>query len=159
MKVIDRPVSAVQFGVLTGIEMATAVLIYLPIAHLAGKTTKKPFVVVTFAFFALFPLVLMYCRSFGWLVAAFILRGLKEFGEPARKALIMDLAPKDRMARMFGTYYLVRDVIVSVGAFGGSILWQISPQINLTVAFLFGLLGTALLALTKWQEPRSVSPE
>jgi MFS family permease len=159
MKVIDHPVSAVQFGVLTGIEMATAVLIYLPVAHLAGKTTKKPFVVVTFAFFAAFPLALTYCRSFGWLVAAFILRGLKEFGEPARKALIMDLAPKDRMARMFGTYYLARDVVVSVAAFGGAILWEISPQTNLTVAFFFGLLGTALLALTRWQEPCSVSPE
>jgi hypothetical protein len=32
----------------------------------------------------------MYSRSFEWLVLAFILRGLKKFGEPTRKALIME---------------------------------------------------------------------
>jgi MFS family permease len=147
MKVIERPVSAVEFGFLTAIEMATALLIYLPVAFLADRSTKKPFVVTTFAFFTLFPPVLMYCRSFAWLVPAFILRGLKEFGEPTRKALIMDLAPPDCRARMFGTYYLVRDVFVSIAALGGAVLWQMSPQTNFMVAFLFGALGTVGLAL------------
>jgi hypothetical protein len=30
------------------------------------------------------------------MTVAFIIRGLKEFGEPTRKALIMDLAPEDQ---------------------------------------------------------------
>ena len=67
---------------------------------------------------------------------------MKEFGEPTRKALIMDLAPKDREAGMFGLYYLLRDVVVSVAAFGGAFLWQISPAVNLLTACGFGLLGT-----------------
>ena len=142
MKVIENPVSAVQFGLLTSIEMATAVLVYIPVGYLADKTTKKPFVVITFAFFTLFPLVLMYCRSLDWLIAAFILRGLKEFGEPTRKALIMDLAPDQCKAGMFGLYYLLRDVVVAFAAFGGAFLWQISPETNFFVAFIFGVLGT-----------------
>ena len=77
---------------------------------------------------------------------AFILRGLKEFGEPTRKALIMDLAPEDRKAAMFGLYYLLRDVIVSVAAFGGAFLWQIGPQVNFMAAFGFGVIGTILFA-------------
>jgi MFS family permease len=142
MKTIARPVSAFQFGILTSIEMATAVLVYIPVAHLADKTTKKPFVVATFVFFALFPLALLFCQSFGWLVAAFVLRGLKEFGEPTRKALILDLAPETCKAGMYGLYYLMRDVCVSVAAFGGAFLWQISPTTNFIVAFLFGVAGT-----------------
>jgi MFS family permease len=142
MKTIARPVSAFQFGILTSIEMATAVLVYIPVAHLADKTTKKPFVVATFVFFALFPLALLFCQSFGWLVAAFVLRGLKEFGEPTRKALILDLAPETCKAGMYGLYYLIRDVCVSVAAFGGAFLWQISPTTNFIVAFLFGVAGT-----------------
>jgi MFS family permease len=142
MKTIARPVSAFQFGILTSIEMATAVLVYIPVAHLADKTTKKPFVVATFVFFALFPLALLFCQSFGWLVAAFVLRGLKEFGEPTRKALILDLAPEPCKAGMYGLYYLIRDVCVSVAAFGGAFLWQISPTTNFIVAFLFGVAGT-----------------
>ena len=141
------PVSALQFGLLRSIEMATAILVYIPVAYLADRGQKKPYVVATFVFFSLFPLVLLFSRSFAILVLAFVLRGLKEFGEPTRKALIMDLAPEDRKAGMFGLYYLVRDVIVSVAAFGGAWLWSIGPRVNLLVAFGFGIAGTIWFAL------------
>jgi MFS family permease len=147
MKTISSPVSALQFGILTSIEMATAVLVYVPVAYLADKTTKKPFVVMTFVFFTLFPLTLLFCHSFNWLVLAFILRGFKEFGEPTRKALIMDLAPENCKAGMFGLYYLMRDVFVSIAAFGGAFLWLISPTTNFLVAFSFGVIGTFGFAL------------
>jgi MFS family permease len=147
MKVISAPVSAFQFGLLTSIEMATAVLVYIPVAYLVDRSTKKPFVLMTFVFFTLFPLVLLYCRSLEWLIVAFILRGLKEFGEPTRKALIMDLSPDSCKAGMFGLYYLIRDVIVAVAAFGGAFLWQISPQVNLITAFGFGILGSVGFAV------------
>ena len=122
------PVTAIQFGLLRSIEMATAVLVYVPVAYLADRGHKKPFVVMTFVFFTLFPLMLYFSNSFWMLVVAFVLRGLKEFGEPTRKALIMDLAPEDRKAGVFGLYYLIRDVVVSVAAFGGAFLWQHSPD-------------------------------
>jgi len=141
------PVSALRFGVLRTVEMATAVAVYIPVAYFADRSHKKPFVVMTFGFFTLFPLLLLYSRSFEMLVVAFVLRGLKEFGEPTRKALIMDLAPKDRKAGVFGLYYLIRDVIVSLAAFGGAFLWQISPRTNLISAFAFGALGTLWFAL------------
>jgi hypothetical protein len=81
------------------------------------------------------------------LVLAFIIRGLKEFGEPTRKALIMDLAPEDKKALTFGVYYLIRDVIVSVAAFGGAFLWNISPQVNFLTAFAFGVIGMVFFAV------------
>jgi MFS family permease len=136
------PVSAVQFGLLRTVEMATAILIYVPVAYLADRGRKKPFVAMTFVFFTLFPVVLYFSHSFWALMAAFVLRGLKEFGEPTRKALIMDLAPEDRKAGMFGLYYLIRDVVVSVAAFGGAWLWQLAPEANLLAATVFGALGT-----------------
>ncbi len=147
MKSVAQPVTAFQFGVLTTIEMATAVLVYIPVAWLADRTTKKPFVALTFVFFTLFPLSLLFCHSFPALAAAFVLRGLKEFGEPTRKALIMDLAPEGRKAAMFGLYYLLRDVVVSVAAFGGAWLWIVSPAANFLTAFGFGLAGTAWFIL------------
>ena len=142
MKVITAPVSALQFGLLTTVEMATAVLVYIPVAYLADRSTKKPFVLMTFVFFTLFPLALLFSRSFEWLMMAFILRGLKEFGEPTRKSLIMDLAPDSCKAGMFGLYYLIRDIFVSFAALGGAFLWQISPEANLITAFVFGIIGT-----------------
>lgn len=135
-------ITPVQFGVLTALEMTTAALIYLPVARFADCGAKKPFVVITFIFFTTFPLVLLFSRSFPMLVVAFVLRGLKEFGEPTRKSLILDLAPADARAGTFGLYYLIRDVIVALAAFGGAWLWQLSPTVNLLTATAFGALGT-----------------
>ncbi|HEX9676174.1 MAG TPA: MFS transporter [Anaerolineales bacterium] len=131
-------ITPLQFGWLTAIEMATAVLIYIPVAYLADRSTKKPFVLITFVFFTLFPLVLLVSRSFEAMVGAFVLRGLKEFGEPTRKALIMDLAPEGRKAGAFGLYYLLRDVVVSLAAFGGAFLWDASAAERLTGALGVG---------------------
>ncbi|HNX00698.1 MAG TPA: MFS transporter [Candidatus Cloacimonadota bacterium] len=135
-------ISSVQFGLLTAVEMVTSMLIYIPVAYLADKSSKKPYIVITFINFTLFPLVMIFSKTFGILVLAFILRGLKEFGEPTRKALIMDLAPEGKKAGMFGLYYLIRDVLVSVAAFGGAWFWNIKPELNFLIAFIFGLLGT-----------------
>jgi MFS family permease len=148
VQVIARPVTPFQFGLLTAVEMATAMLIYIPVAHFADQGNKKPFVVITFVFFTLFPLVLLFSQSFLLLVGAFVIRGLKEFGEPTRKALIMDLAPEGRKAATFGLYYLCRDVVVSGAAFGGAFLWMVSPRLNLLAAAGFGVLGTVWFA---WQ--------
>ncbi len=135
-------ITATQFGLLTAIEMLTAVLVYIPVAWLADRSTKKPFVVITFFNFTLFPLIILLSHSFWMMVLAFVIRGLKEFGEPTRKALIMDLAPDGKKAGMFGLYYLSRDIIVSAAAFGGAFLWEISPQVNFLMAFACGLAGT-----------------
>jgi MFS family permease len=143
---IAAPTTEFQFGWLSAIEQITAVLCYIPVAHYADRLGKKRFVLATFVFFTLFPVVLLFSRSLTPLIAAFVVRGLKEFGEPTRKALILDLAPDDRKAGMFGLYYLVRDVIVSLAAFGGALLWAVSPTVNLLAAFGFGVAGTMWFA-------------
>ncbi len=134
--------SAYWFGILSVVENITAMLIYFPVARMADQFGKKPFVAITFGFFALFPLALLFSHSLALLFPVFVLRGLKEFGEPTRKALIMDLSPEDRKAAMFGLYYLIRDTIVAFAAFGGCLLWLISPSVNLLTAFVFGVIGT-----------------
>lgn len=143
----ERGLTAAQFGTLTAIEMVTAMLVYIPVAAMADRYGKKPFVLMTFGFFTAFPLALLFCRSFLSFALAFVLRGLKEFGEPTRKALIMDLAPEGAKASTFGTYYLVRDVIVSGAALASATLWNIAPAVNFLTAFGFGVAGTLLFAL------------
>ncbi len=147
MKTVAHPVTAVQFGLLTSIEMVTALLVYIPVAYFADKSGKKPFVLITFGFFTLFPLALLFCQSFALLVPAFILRGFKEFGEPTRKMLIMELAPEDCKAAVFGLYYMLRDAFVTLAALGGGFLWLISPTANFITAFIFGLAGTIGFAI------------
>ena len=150
----NKGLNAAQFGVLTAIEMVTAMLIYVPVAYLADRGTRKPYIAITFFNFTMFPLVLSFCGTYTAFIFAFILRGLKEFGEPTRKAMILDLAPDNAKASTFGTYYLIRDVIVSLAAFGGAFLWQRSPQLNFYVATAFGVLGTAYFILRVKPSPQ-----
>jgi len=144
-------VNGTEFGILTAIEMVTAILCYIPVARMTEHAGKKPFVLITFVNFALFPVVLYFSRSFAMLVVAFIVRGLKEFGEPTRKALILQLAPEDRKAAAFGTYYLFRDSIIALAAAAGALLWSLGPAVNLWCAFGFGVLG----ALWFWRFGKS----
>lgn len=131
-----------EFGLLTTIEMATAMLCFVPVAYVSDRYGREPFVVLTFVFFTLFPLFLLGSHSFGWLAAAFVIRGLKEFGEPARKALIIQYSAGPRQGQLVGAYYLARDLTVTPGALLGAWLWKLGPRVNFWGAFLFGVGGT-----------------
>jgi MFS family permease len=135
-------VSAQQYGLLVACEMVAAMLCYIPVAHLADKYGRRPFVLITFGFFTLFPLTLLAAHNFALLIPAFFVRGLKEFGEPARKALIIGEAAPELRARTYGAYYLIRDCTVTTGSFLGAWLWHISPQANFIGASVCGGLGT-----------------
>ena len=150
-------ISAGQFGVLTAIEMIVATLIYIPVARFSDRTERKPFVVVTFLFFTLFPILLFFSHSWGMLILAFVVRGLKEFGEPTRKALIVDLSIDAAKARTVGVYYFVRDTLAAVAALLGGALWYLSPGINLWTAAVFGMIGT-ILFLTFPTQKETPSP-
>jgi MFS family permease len=134
--------NAEQYGWLVAIEMITAMLCYIPVAHLADKHGQRPFVLATFVFFTLFPLTLLWADTFASLGVAFVVRGMKEFGEPARKALIIAQASAELRARTYGAYYLIRDCLVTSGSFLGAWLWSVSPKANFIGAALCGVLGT-----------------
>jgi MFS family permease len=136
-------VTAQQFGYLVTFEMVTAMFCYIPVGHLADKYGRRPFVLITFVFFTLFPVTLLWAHDFRWLALAFVVRGLKEFGEPARKALIIGEAAPELRARTYGAYYLIRDCVVTTGSFLGAWLWSVSPQANFIGAAICGALGTA----------------
>jgi len=135
-------VSPARFGLLTSVLMATAIASYVPAASLAGRAEKKPFVILTYVFFTLFPLAVLVSKSFGALVAAFVIGGLREIGEPARKALIVDLASPAARGRTVGTYYAIRGFAVAGAAAVGGFLWTIRPAWTFLAAGALGVAGT-----------------
>jgi len=145
-------VSAIDFGVAVAVQSLTAILVYIPAAKIAEQTGKKPFVIATFVAFAFFPLAIVWSTSFPWLLAAFVVGGLREVGEPARKALIIDLAEPALRARVVGLYYLGRSVAIAPAAFIGGLLWKISPVIPFYVAAAIGAIGVIVFALTVREE-------
>jgi MFS family permease len=131
-----------EVGVLTAVEMLAATLSILPASYFADRYGRERFVIVTFIMFTLFPISLLVSRSFSALVIAFAIRGFKEFGDTARKALIIDYCESQRRGQMVGAYYLVRDLIVSAAAILGAYLWKLGAGLNFLGAAVFGIIGT-----------------
>ena len=140
--------SASRYGTLIAIQMVTSILVYIPAGKIADRVGRKPFVIVTFICFALFPLVVILASNFALLVLAFIIGGLREIGEPARKAMIVDFSRDDLRARSVGLYYLVRSLSITPAAAIGGLLWKINPAAPFITASAIGLLGTIVFATT-----------
>src|SRR5262249_47357836 len=135
-------VSAKEVGVLTTVEMLAATLCIIPASHYADRYGREPFVIATFIMFTLFPISLMVSRTFPALLVAFAIRGFKEFGDTSRKALIIGYCDPGRYGQTIGTYYLVRDMIVSAAAILGAYLWSQGAALNFMVAAALGIAGT-----------------
>ncbi len=140
--------SSVRYGALIAIQMTTSILVYIPAGKIADRVGRKPFVLLTFVSFALFPLTVVIASSFSLLVLAFIIGGLREIGEPARKAMIVDFAVADVRARSVGLYYLVRSLSITPAAAIGGLLWKISPEVPFVTAAVIGIVGTIVFAMT-----------
>jgi MFS family permease len=140
--------SARYFGALIAVQMITSIVVYIPAGKIADRFGRKPFVILTFICFALFPLCIVLASNPALLVLAFVVGGLREIGEPARKAMIVDFAKADLRARSVGLYYLVRSLSITPAAAIGGLLWKLSPQVPFFTATAIGLIATIVFALT-----------
>ncbi len=134
--------SAPAYGALYAIQMATAITLYLPAGKIADRTGRRLLVALTFMFFALHPLAVRIAHSFVALVGAFVVGGLREIGEPARKSVIVDHLDASQRGRAVGVYYTIRNLLVVPGGAIGGLLWRIKPAITLETAFAIGAVGT-----------------
>ena len=143
-----RQVSVKRYGALIAIQMITSILVYIPASKIADRIGRKPFVIATFLGFAIYPVAIVLAPGFGFLVVAFIIGGLREIGEPARKAMIVDFAHENVRARSVGLYYLLRSLSITPAAAIGGLLWQISPSVPFFTAGIIGIVGTLVFAAT-----------
>jgi MFS family permease len=143
-----RGLSPARYGALVAIQMVSSMLVYLPAARIADRIGRKPFVIMTFSCFALFPVAVVLAPDFPLMIVAFIIGGLREIGEPSRKAMIVDFAEPHLRARTVGLYYLIRSLSITPAAAIGGLLWKISPQTPFFVAGVIGVVGTLVFAAT-----------
>ncbi len=142
------------YGVLYAIQMTVAIALYLPVGKLADMTGRRPLVALTFLWFALFPLAVRLSHTMAALVGAFIVGGLKEMGEPARKSLIVDLSVESHRARAVGVYYGIRNLLVVPAATVGGLLWRKSPASTMQTACVVGLIGVVFFLMASKGEAR-----
>jgi len=137
-----------QYGALIAIQLMTSILIYVPSGKIAERVGRKPLVIATFLCFAFYPVAVVLTHDFTGLVFAFILGGLREIGEPSRKAMIVGFAQQRLRARTVGLYYLVRSLSITPASLIGGLLWKVRPETPFLTAGIMGFIGTLLFALT-----------
>lgn len=152
--------AALYQSVLLTIQSVTSMILYIVVGPLASREglAKKPYINLTFIFFALFPLSLLLGLALGpiGLAVAFVIGGLREIGEPARKAMIADLVPHDVRTQAIGIYWSARSAAVMLASPIGAILWiagdrmhpGAGPILTFTAAGAVGLIGAAVFYVT-----------
>lgn len=145
MNVLGR--SAFEVGILVAIQKSATMVGYIPSAWLADRYGRKPFVIASFLCNSLFPLLLVLAFNFTTLAIAFMISGFKHVGEPARKAMVVDLAEQDYRGRTVGFYHFIRSVAIAPAALVGGLLWTVNLKGALIAASCIGLFGTGLFIL------------
>jgi len=144
-------------GWLLALMATTALVTYIPIAKWVDRSpSPRPFIGATFLFFSLFPICLVLlpraAASAGLPVMAalavtYVLNGLRELGEPARKALITTGFHPDVRARAVGIYWGVRSFAFFPAPIVAALLWsRIGPDATFLIGGAIGLVGTAIYA-------------
>jgi MFS family permease len=129
------------FGLLYAVQQAVAIVFYLPGGRLADLAGRRWVIAMTFLFFAAFPLAVRLAAGNSQLLLAFVAGGLKEIGEPARKSLILDLAPAARRGATVGVYYAIRNALVVPAGLAGGLLWQYDRALPLEAAAAVCVVG------------------
>ncbi len=145
---------------LMSLMATTALATYIPVAKWVDRSSSpRPFIGVTFLLFSLFPICLVLLPRaaaatglpvMAGFVLAYIINGLRELGEPARKALITTgFAPEIR-ARAVGIYWGVRSFAFFPAPIVAALLWwRIGPDATFLIGGGIGLAGTVFFALKK----------
>lgn len=143
-----RHVGTVEFGALRAEEALLQLALYLPLGFAASRAGygKKPYIGLTFLFFTAFPLAFVLLgpsMGLAGYAIAYAVGGLREVGEPARKAMITELVPAEHRTRAIGLYWSVRSLAVMAAPLAGALLWiALGPAAPFLFASACGLAGT-----------------
>ncbi len=146
-------VSTSEAGALVALSGLTALITYIPIGKMADKASSpRMYIGLTFFLFALFPLNLVLLPQLlplvgiplsGALAVVFILNGLREVGEPARKAMIAGAFPPETRARAIGLYWGLRSFAFCPAPLVSYFLWsRLGPETTFLIGGVFGMFAT-----------------
>jgi len=147
-----------RYGGWVGLQMAVSIVSYFPGAWLAARFGPRLPVAITFVMFAAFPLMVGVATGTASITVAFVVAGLRELGEPARKAMIVDAAPEEARAQTVGAYYLARSLLILPAGIAGGLLWARHAQAPFWAAAAVGAVGVLyfMIAFRHAEPPREV---
>jgi MFS family permease len=145
--------SPTEWGGYLALAAFVALVTYVPVGRWVDRSpSPRPFIGLTFFLFALFPLNLALLPQTGLPVAValaitYALNGLREIGEPARKALITTGFPPEIRARAVGLYWGLRSLAFWPAPLVAALLWTtIGPEWTFILGGSLGMLATLVFS-------------
>lgn len=137
--------SAAEYGALAALSSAVALATYIPVGKMVDHAPNpKPYIGATFLLFALFPFALIWLP----LPLAFVINGLRELGEPARKAAITTGLPEGLRAKAVGWYWGLRSFAFCPAPLVAWWLWdRFGPDAAFITGGILGLVATVVFWL------------
>ncbi|PIN78789.1 MFS transporter [Candidatus Woesearchaeota archaeon CG10_big_fil_rev_8_21_14_0_10_34_8] len=140
---------AKQFGfktvfvpVLYLIFTAVASVFALPFGKLSDKIGRKPVLMMSYLFWALVCISIIFFKNYYGIIFVFIFYGLHKGAlEPVQKTFVSELAPKKYRASSFGSYQMVIGLCALPASLTAGILWD---KISIATPFYLSLGLTAL---------------
>jgi MFS family permease len=145
-------ISAVHYGVLQSVLIASSSLLSIPIGKLSDRKTghgRKPFAAMAFLLIAIYPFLVVIAPSGSWLLPIFILRGVRETFDLVRKAMIIDLAGCGERGRAIGLYFFIIGITSFPASFIAGWLWQWRPTAPFLIGGAISMLGFILFLSLK----------
>ena len=114
----------------------------IPAGKLSDKIGRKWVLWLSFLLWGLVCVVSIYWSTVIAVVIIFILYGLnKGLMEPAQKALVSELSPKEMKASGIGTYQMIIGLMALPGSLIAGLLWE---KVGMTAPFYFSLSLTII---------------
>lgn len=104
--------------------------------------------IATFVRFVLLPVAVALSSGFWALLSALDAGGLREIGEPSRKAMIVEFAEPHLRGRSVGLFYLTRSLTITPAAFARVLVGQPSPEVPFLAAGIIGVAGVFVFVAT-----------
>ena len=153
--------STIAVGLLNGMDNLLSALYSFPGGYLADRIGTKPALLI---FNALsmggYLIVILIPAWQAVLAGAVLFLSWSAISLPATMSLISQVLPSNKRTMGVSMHSLVRRIPMALGPIlggmcialwgerGGAFLWQVSPQTNFFIAFVFGGIGTLAFGLT-----------
>ena len=147
--------TTIQVPILYLLFTLVAALFSIPFGKLSDKIGRKRVLYLSYFFWILVLLLLIYFSSILGIILAFLFYGLHKGAlEPVQKTLVAELAHKEFVASTIGAYQLVIGLVALPASFIAGLLWdKFSPQAPLYLSVFLTVISATMLIFIKEKKP------